>query len=48
MTSVLHSQGMRYPQLPDGWSGNVGQLISAGIEPHSPRLNAAFSKCGSW
>ena len=31
-----------------GWSGNVGQLISAGIDPHSPRLSAAFTKCGSW
>jgi hypothetical protein len=34
--------------FPDGWSGNVGQLISAGIDPHSPRLNAAFTNCGSW
>lgn len=37
-----------FPQFPDGWSGNVGQLISAGIDPHSPQLNAAFTKCGSW
>src|ERR1700746_460032 len=22
--------------FPDGWSGNVGQLISAGIDPNSP------------
>ena len=32
--------------FPDGWSGNVGQLISAGIDPHSPQLNAALTKCG--
>ena len=37
-----------FPDFPDGWSGNVGQLISAGIDPHSPRLNAAMNKCGSW
>jgi hypothetical protein len=42
----MHRHG--FPQLPDGWSGNIGQLISAGIDPHSPRLNAAFTKCGSW
>ena len=35
-----------FPQFPDGWSGNVGQLISAGIDPSSPRLNAALTKCG--
>jgi hypothetical protein len=35
-----------FPQFPDGWSGNVGQLISAGIDPGSPRLNAALTKCG--
>ena len=34
--------------FPDSWSGNVGQLISAGIDPSSPQLNAAFTKCGSW
>jgi hypothetical protein len=37
-----------FPQFPDGWSGNVGQLISAGIDPHSAQLSAAFTKCGSW
>jgi hypothetical protein len=42
----MHRHG--FPQLPDGWSGNIGQLISAGIDPHSPQLNAAFTKCGSW
>ena len=42
----MHKHG--FPQLPDGWSGNVGQLISAGIDPHSPRLNAAMTTCGSW
>jgi hypothetical protein len=35
-----------YPQFPDGWSGNVGQLISAGIDPNSPQVNAALTKCG--
>ena len=37
-----------FPQFPDGWSGNVGQLTAAGIDPSSPQLNAAFTKCGSW
>lgn len=44
--ACMHRHG--FPQLPDGWSGNVGQLISAGIDPHSLRLSAAFTKCGSW
>jgi hypothetical protein len=44
--ACMHRHG--YPQLPDDWSGNIGQLISAGIDPHSPRLNAAMTKCGSW
>jgi hypothetical protein len=44
--ACLHRHG--FPQLPDSWSGNVGQLISAGIDPHSQRLSAAFTKCGSW
>ena len=44
--ACMHKNG--FPQLPDGWSGNMGQLISAGIDPHSPRLSAAFTKCGSW
>jgi hypothetical protein len=35
-----------FPQFPDGWSGNVGQLISAGIDPNSPQVNAALTKCG--
>jgi hypothetical protein len=35
-----------FPQFPDGWSGNVGQLISAGLDPSSPQLNAALTKCG--
>ena len=38
----------RIANFPDDWSGNVGQLISAGIDPHSQRLSAAFTKCGSW
>jgi len=44
--ACMHKDG--FPQLPDSWSGNVGQLISAGIDPHSPRLNTAMTKCGSW
>jgi hypothetical protein len=32
--------------FPDGWSGNVGQLITAGIDPSTPQLNAALTKCG--
>ena len=44
--ACMHKHG--FPQLPDGWSGNVGQLISAGIDPHSTQLSAAFTKCGSW
>jgi len=35
-----------FANFPDGWSGNVGQLISAGIDPSSPQLNAALTKCG--
>ena len=35
-----------FPSFPDGWSGNVGQLISAHIDPSSPQLNAALTKCG--
>jgi hypothetical protein len=44
--ACMHKHG--FPQLPDGWSGNVGQLISAHIDPSSPQLNAAMNKCGSW
>ena len=44
--ACMHKHG--FPQLPDAWSGNVGQLISAGIDPNSPRLNAAMAKCGPW
>jgi hypothetical protein len=35
-----------FAKFPDGWSGNVGQLISAGIDPSSPQVNAALTKCG--
>jgi hypothetical protein len=35
-----------FPQFPDDWSGNVGQLIAAGIDPSSPALNAGLTKCG--
>ena len=44
--ACMHRHG--FPQLPDGWSGNIGQLIRVGIDPHSPRLSVAFTKCGSW
>ena len=37
-----------FANFPDDWSGNVGQLLSAGLDPGSPQLNAAFTKCGSW
>jgi len=32
--------------FPDDWSGNVGQLHSAGIDPSSPQVNTALTKCG--
>jgi len=35
-----------FPKFPDDWSGNIGQLISAGIDPHSPQLSAALTTCG--
>ncbi len=35
-----------FPGFPDGWSGNVGQLIAAGVNPNSPRFNAALTTCG--
>ena len=44
--ACMHRNG--FPQLPDGWDGQVGKLISAGIDPHSPRLSTAFTKCGPW
>jgi hypothetical protein len=44
--ACMHRHG--FPQLPDGWDGQVGKLISVGIDPHSQRLSAAFTKCGSW
>jgi hypothetical protein len=30
-----------------GWD-TQGKLISVGIDPNSPRLNAALTKCGPW
>jgi hypothetical protein len=39
-------RGRGFANFPDDWSGNVGQLISAGIDPSSPQLNAALTKCG--
>jgi hypothetical protein len=44
--ACMHRHG--FPQFPDNFSGKMPQLISAGIDPSSPRLNAAFTKCGSW
>jgi hypothetical protein len=44
--ACMHRDG--FPQLPDGWSGNEGQLIRVGIDLNSPRLSAAFKKCGPW
>jgi len=35
-----------FANFPDDWSGNVGQLQSAGIDPSSPQVNAALTKCG--
>ena len=35
-----------FPRFPDGWSGNVGQLLNAGIDSNSPRFNAALTACG--
>jgi hypothetical protein len=35
-----------FPDFPDGWSGNVGQLLTAGIDPNSPRFNVALTTCG--
>ena len=44
----MHRNG--FPQFPDNWSqwksGNIGMLVSAGIDPKSPQHNAAFAKCG--
>jgi hypothetical protein len=48
LVACMHRHG--FPNFPDNWSqwssGNIGMLISAGIDPHSPRLNAAFTRCG--
>ena len=48
LVACMHRNG--FPQFPDNWSqwksGNIGMLVSAGIDPNSPRLNAAFTKCG--
>jgi hypothetical protein len=44
--ACMHRHG--FPQLPDDWSGNIGQLTSAGIDPHSPQLSVALTKCGPW
>jgi hypothetical protein len=39
-------RGHGFPNFPDDWSGNVGQLQSAHIDPSSPQLNAELTKCG--
>ena len=48
LVACMHKHG--FPQFPDDFSmwtsGNIGMLVSAGINPKSPRLNAAFRKCG--
>jgi hypothetical protein len=48
LVACMHRHG--FPNFPDDWSqwssGNIGMLISAGIDPKSPRLNAAFTNCG--
>jgi hypothetical protein len=50
-TILAHAACMRrhgFPDFPDNWDGNAGQLISAGIDVHSARFSAALSRCGSW
>jgi hypothetical protein len=44
MAACMRRHGIA--NFPDDWSGNVGQLHSAGIDPNSPQLNAALTKCG--
>ena len=48
LVACMHRHG--FPNFPDDWSqwksGNIGMLVSAGINPHSPQLNAAFATCG--
>ena len=44
MAACMRRHG--FPQFPDNWSGNVGQLTAAGIDPSSPQLNAELTKCG--
>jgi hypothetical protein len=48
LVACMHRHG--FPNFPGDWSqwrsGNIGMLISAGIDPKSPRLNAAFTQCG--
>jgi hypothetical protein len=43
MAACMRRHG--FPQFPDNWSGNVGQLQSAHIDPNSPQLNAELPKC---
>ena len=44
MAACMRRHG--FPNFPDDWSGNVGQLQSAHIDPNSPQLNAELTKCG--
>lgn len=44
MAACMRRHG--FANFPDNWSGNVGQLQSAHIDPGSPQLNAALTKCG--
>jgi hypothetical protein len=44
MAACMRRHG--FPDFPDDWSGNVGQLQSAHIDPGSPQLNAELTKCG--
>ena len=44
MAACMRRHG--FANFPDNWSGNVGQLQSAHIDPSSPQLNAALTKCG--
>ena len=44
MAACMRRHG--FPDFPDDWSGNVGQLQSAHIDPSSPQLNAELTKCG--
>jgi hypothetical protein len=44
MAACMRRHG--FPNFPDDWSGNVGQLQAAHIDPNSPQLNTELTKCG--